>query len=204
MDLYENTHLPIQPSDIDCVFLTHAHIDHSGKLPLLSARGFCGKIYATEATQRLCGIMLMDSAHIQEQEAKWRTKKSLRSGGKEFVPLYTTLDAERSLKLFYGCSYGREYKIYDGISIRFIDAGHLLGSASIEIKITENGLTRTLLFSGDIGNIDRPLIRDPQKPEGADIVAVSYTHLDVYKRQDTYTLRLSWRVWMISKRARSL
>ena len=176
VDLYENTPLPIQPSDIDCVFLTHAHIDHSGKLPLLSARGFCGKIYATEATQRLCGIMLMDSAHIQEQEAKWRTKKSLRSGGKEFVPLYTTLDAERSLKLFYGCSYGREYKIYDGISIRFIDAGHLLGSASIEIKITENGLTRTLLFSGDIGNIDRPLIRDPQKPEGADIVVIESTY----------------------------
>lgn len=176
VDLYENTPLPIQPADIDCVFLTHAHIDHSGKLPLLAARGFSGKIYATEATEQLCGIMLMDSAHIQEQEAKWRTKKSLRSGGKEFLPLYTTLDAERSLKLFRGCSYERSYDVYDGITIRFMDAGHLLGSSSIEIKITENDVTRTLLFSGDIGNIDRPLIRDPHKPEHADIVIIESTY----------------------------
>lgn len=176
VDLYENTPLPIHPADIDCVLLTHAHIDHSGKLPLLAARGFNGKIYATEATEQLCGIMLMDSAHIQEQEAKWKTKKSLRSGGREVEPLYTTADAERALKLFKGCSYGREYDIYDGISISFRDAGHLLGSSSIELHISENGINRTLLFSGDLGNIDRPLIRDPQKPEHADIVVIESTY----------------------------
>ncbi len=176
VDLYENTPLPIAPSEIDCVLLTHAHIDHSGKLPLLSARGFSGKIYATEATAQLCDIMLMDSAHIQEQEAKWRTRKSLRGGGDEYTPLYTTLDAEKALKQFRGCSYNRVYELYDGISIRFIDAGHLLGSSSIELTLTENGVTRVILFSGDVGNIDRPLIRDPQKPVKADIVVIESTY----------------------------
>ena len=176
IDLYENTPLPVEPAEIDCIFLTHAHIDHSGKIPLISARGFNGNIYATEATVRLCEIMLMDSAHIQEQEAKWKTKKSLRSGGQEVLPLYTTEDAEGSLKKFYCCSYHRIYEIYDGISIRFLDAGHLLGSSSIEITITENGITRTILFSGDLGNVKRPLIRDPEKPEKADAVIIESTY----------------------------
>ncbi len=176
VDLYENTPLPLEPSEIDCVLLTHAHIDHSGKLPLLSARGFNGRIYATEATVKLCEIMLMDSAHIQEQEAKWRTRKSLRGGGGEYIPLYTTLDTEEALKKFRGCSYDREYPLYDGVSIRFLDAGHLLGSSSIELSVTENGVTRVILFSGDLGNTDRPLIRDPQKPENADIVIVESTY----------------------------
>lgn len=176
IDLYENTPLPIEPAEVDCVLLTHAHIDHSGKIPLLSARGFNGKIYATEATRQLCGIMLLDSAHIQEQEAKWKTRKSLRSGGDEILPMYTIQEAEESLKQFRGCSYNSRYDIYDGISVRFIDAGHLLGSSSIEITICEGDQKRVLLFSGDVGNIDRPLIRDPQKPENADIVIIESTY----------------------------
>ena len=176
IDLYENSPLPAEPAEIDCILLTHAHIDHSGKIPLICARGFKGRIYTTKATAMLCEIMLMDSAHIQEQEAKWKTRKSLRSGGDTVEPMYTTADAERSLKQFYGCDYHSEYELYDGITVRFSDAGHLLGSASIEIKITENNVTRTLLFSGDLGNIDRPLIRDPEKPEKADIVVIESTY----------------------------
>lgn len=176
IDLYENRPLPIPPADVDCILLTHAHIDHSGKIPLISAQGFSRKIYATEATAKLCEIMLLDSAHIQEQEAKWQTRKSLRRGEAEVVPLYTVEDAQKSLEKFRGCSYNTEYNLYDGISIRFIDAGHLLGSSSIEITLTENGVTRVLLFSGDVGNINRPLIRDPQKPEKADIVIIESTY----------------------------
>lgn len=176
IDLYENRPLPIAPADVDCILLTHAHIDHSGKIPLMTARGFKGKIYATDATVKLCEIMLLDSAHIQEQEAKWQTRKALRRGEEEVTPLYTVEDAERSLDQFRGCSYNSSYDIYEGISIRFIDAGHLLGSSSIEITLTENGVKRVLLFSGDIGNVNRPLIRDPQKPEKADIVIIESTY----------------------------
>lgn len=176
IDLYENRPLPIPPAAVDCILLTHAHIDHSGKIPLISAQGFNGKIYATDATVKLCEIMLLDSAHIQEQEAKWQTRKSLRRGEGEVAPLYTVEDAQRSLEKFRGCSYNNSYEIYEGMSIRFIDAGHLLGSSSIEITLTENGVKRVLLFSGDIGNINRPLIRDPQKPERADIVVIESTY----------------------------
>ncbi len=176
IDLYENRPIPVSPSEIDCMLLTHSHIDHSGKIPLLSAKGFKGGIYATEATTKLCEIMLMDSAYIQEQEAEWKARKAQRSGAKPEPPMYTVEDAKKSLDLFVPCSYDREYELYDGISISFSDAGHLLGSSSIALKITENGETRTVLFSGDLGNIDRPLIRDPQNPPDADIVIVESTY----------------------------
>lgn len=175
-DIYENCELPIAPSDIDFVLLTHAHIDHSGKLPLLASQGFSGKIYATIATTRLCGIMLVDSAHIQEMEAEWKNRKSKRSGGQLYEPMYTTQDAEACLKLFRPCRYNKNISIEDNISVKFIDAGHLLGSASVEITITENGASKTILFSGDVGNIDRPLIKDPQKPEYADYVVIESTY----------------------------
>ena len=175
-DIYQNGDLPVAPSDIDYILLTHAHIDHSGKIPLMTANGFKGPIYATEATKRLCSIMLMDSAHIQEFEAEWRSRKAKRSGKDAYEPMYTTLDAQKAITQFVGCSYGGPYKIHDGISVKFIDAGHLLGSASLELSITENGETKTLLFSGDIGNIDRPLIRNPQKPDKADLVVIESTY----------------------------
>ncbi len=177
-DTYENCELPFSPAAIDLVLLTHAHIDHSGKLPALTAAGYDGPIYATDATVRLCGIMLMDSAHIQESEALWRNRKAKRAGEGEYVPLYTTQDVHDTLPLFVSCGYNAEYDIADGIKVCFLDAGHLLGSASIEITITEDGVTKNVLFSGDVGNVDRPLIKNPQKPEKADIVIIESTYGD--------------------------
>ena len=175
-DIYENCEIPVSPSDIDFVLLTHAHIDHSGKLPLLSANGFNGKIYATDATTRLCSIMLIDSAHIQEMEAKWKNRKSQRSGGKVYEPMYTTRDAQQVLTQFHSCKYNKNVRITDDITAEFIDAGHLLGSASIYIRIKDGEEEKTLLFSGDVGNINRPLIKDPQKPEYADYVVIESTY----------------------------
>ncbi|MBP3481523.1 MAG: MBL fold metallo-hydrolase [Clostridia bacterium] len=175
-DIYENCELPVAANDIDCVLLTHAHIDHSGKLPALARDGYDGPVYATYATQKLCNIMLKDSAHIQEFEAEWRNRKAKRSGEKEYVPVYTMEDAEKILSLFSPCDYGKQYSIADGITARFSDAGHLLGSSSIELTVTEKGITKTILFSGDIGNVSRPLIRDPQKPEKADVVVIESTY----------------------------
>ena len=122
--------------------------------------------------------MLKDSAHIQESEAEWKNRKAKRAGGQLIEPIYTMQDAEASLKLFKSCFYGEEYQIFDEIKIRFIDAGHLLGSSSILVTITEEGESRTILFSGDVGNIDRPLIRDPQKPDEADFVIIESTYGD--------------------------
>ncbi|MDO5702892.1 MAG: MBL fold metallo-hydrolase, partial [Lachnospiraceae bacterium] len=138
-DTFENVPLPVSAGEIDYVFLTHAHIDHSGLLPLLGKNGFSGKIYATRATCDLCGIMLLDSAHIQEFEAEWRNRKGKRKGLEPYVPLYVTEDAERIAKHFVGCPYGSILDIADGIKIRFTDVGHLLGSATVEVWVTEDG-----------------------------------------------------------------
>jgi len=177
-DTYENCDIPVTPAEIDCILLTHAHIDHSGKIPMLVANGYTGPVYATSATQKLCSIMLLYSAHIQEFEAQWKNKRAARSGEEEYRPLYTTADVYKTLPLFKGCKYSESYNISDGISVRFIDAGHLLGSASIEVTVNENGEERTILFSGDVGNISRPLIRDPKKPEKADFVVIESTYGD--------------------------
>lgn len=175
-DIYENCTLPFAPSQIDYVLLTHAHIDHSGKIPSLVAGGFRGKIYATEATTKLCNIMLLDSAHIQESEAKWRNRRAKRSGGEEYIPLYTTEDAEHALKQFVPCSYEKPIDLCKGVSVTFTDAGHLLGSSSISLAITEGGITETIVFSGDLGNCDRPLINNPQNPKEADYVIIESTY----------------------------
>ncbi len=176
VDIYENCEIPISPAGIDFVLLTHAHIDHSGKLPLLCSGGFDGKIYSTDATMKLCSIMLVDSAHIQEMEAEWKNRKSKRSGGIEYTPMYTAADAMNCMKQFKPCKYDVQIPITSDISVKFIDAGHLLGSSSIEITITEGAEKRVLLFSGDVGNLDRPLIKDPQKPEYADYVVIESTY----------------------------
>ncbi len=175
-DIYENADLPILPAEVDYLLLTHAHIDHSGKIPALTSGGFTGHIYTTTATARLCGIMLLDSAHIQEFEANWRNRKAKRSGDKPYVPLYTIEDATKALKQFVSCDYEKEYNLCDDIKIKFTDAGHLLGSASISITATENGKTETIVFSGDLGNVDRPLIRDPGQPEIADYIVIESTY----------------------------
>jgi len=177
-DTYENCEIPVLPGQIDAICLTHAHMDHSGKIPALVAKGFRGPIYATEATHRLCNIMLRDSAHIQEFEAEWRNRKAARAGDAPYVPLYTMADAEQSLRLFEAYPYGQIVDICDGITVRFQDAGHLLGSASIYLTVTEEGQTKTILFSGDLGNVERPLIRDPRPAENADFVVIESTYGD--------------------------
>lgn len=177
-DIYENCEMPVAASQLDAVLLTHAHIDHSGKIPALVAQGYCGPIYATEAARRLCQIMLRDSAHIQEFEAEWRNRKAQRAGEPPYVPPYTMRDTEAALRQFVGCDYNAPAEIFPGITISFSDAGHLLGSSSILIHATEDGETRSILFSGDLGNVSRPLIRDPQAPPGADYVVIESTYGD--------------------------
>ncbi len=177
-DIYENCELPIAAVEIDAILLTHAHIDHSGKIPALVAQGYKGPIYATEAARRLCSIMLRDSAHIQEFEAEWRGRKAQRAGEAPYVPLYTMRDAEAALRLFVGCDYNAPMEIFPGITVHFSDAGHLLGSASILVTAAEDGEVRSVLFSGDLGNTDRPLIRDPQAPPAADYVVIESTYGD--------------------------
>ena len=168
----------IVPADIDYVLLTHAHIDHSGRLPLLSKYGFNGKIIATDATGELCSIMLRDSAHIQEFEAEWRNRKGKRAGETLYEPLYTMEDAERVIKYFDTYPYAQVIPLCDGIRIRFVDVGHLLGSASIEVWLEEDGVKKKIVFSGDIGNINQPLIKDPQYISDADYVVMESTYGD--------------------------
>ncbi len=167
-DIYENAALPVTAGALDAVLLTHAHIDHSGKIPMLVAQGYKGEIYTTGATASLCRIMLMDSAHIQEFEAEWRNRKAKRNGQPAYVPLYTADDVQKTISQLHPCEYNVAYSLFDDITVSFTDAGHLLGSASITITVTEGGKTETLLFSGDLGNTCRPLIRDPQTPPAAE------------------------------------
>ena len=177
-DLYENADLPCSPSDIEAVLLTHAHIDHSGLLPHLYANGFCGKIYTTRATGDLCDIMLRDSAHIQEFEAEWRNRKAQRQGKEPYVPLYTMADAMGVLTHFETKEYNTVYEILPGVKIRFTDVGHLLGSACIEVWLTEGDKEVKLVFSGDIGNHDQPILRDPSSVDSADYMIIESTYGD--------------------------
>lgn len=177
-DQFENQEIPVSPSQIDCVLLTHAHIDHSGRLPLLYKNGFRGAIHATDATTDLCGIMLRDSAHIQEFEAEWRNRKNKRSGQPDFVPLYTMEDADGAISQFAPHPYNQRFELFEGVQVRFTDVGHLLGSSSIELWLTEEGVTKKIVFSGDIGNLQQPLLRDPQYIEEADYVVMESTYGD--------------------------
>lgn len=177
-NVYENAELPISYSELDYVLLTHAHIDHAGLLPLIYARGFRGKVIATGATCDLCNIMLKDSAHIQEMEAEWKNRKAKRAGKEEVAPLYEMNDAIGVLGHFFPCEYNEILELTDGLSVRFIDVGHLLGSASIEIWLKEQGISKKIVFSGDIGNKNKPLIRDPQYIKEADYVVMESTYGD--------------------------
>lgn len=177
-DVYENQDIPVPSAEIDAVLLTHAHMDHAGKLPLLYAQGFRGKIHATGATSDLCDIMLRDSAHIQMFEAEWRNRKGQRKGEHPFAPLYTMEDAYSTIRSFVPHRYKEKIELFEGISFRFVDVGHLLGSASIEVWITEEDVTKKIVFSGDIGNTNQPLINDPQYIHEADYVVMESTYGD--------------------------
>ncbi len=179
VNVFENVPLPVDGAGIDYVFLTHAHIDHSGLLPLLFARGFRGQVYATDATADLCSIMLRDCAHIQMMESEWKNRKAKRSASVEASePLYKMEDAEGIIKRIVPCRYGREIEVCEGIKIRFTDIGHLLGSASIEVWLTEDGRTTKIVFSGDIGNKHQPLLKDPRFTTEADYVVMESTYGD--------------------------
>ncbi|MCC8168129.1 MAG: MBL fold metallo-hydrolase [Clostridiales bacterium] len=175
-DLYENQELPVNAAEIDYVFVTHAHVDHSGLLPLLYKNGFRGWIYATKATMDLCSIMLRDSAHIQVSEAEWKNRKARRAGQPEVTPMYDANDVQGVMGQFVPCDYGEKFEVCKGLEVRFVDAGHLLGSASIEMWITEEGQQRKLVFSGDIGSGNRPMIKDPTYIEEADYVIMESTY----------------------------
>ena len=173
VNVFENEPLPVSESMIDYVFLTHAHVDHSGLLPLLFARGFRGQVYTTDATADLCSIMLRDCAHIQMMESEWKNRKAKRSQTVAVSePLYTMEDAEGVIKRIVPCHYGQEVQVCDGVKIRFTDIGHLLGSASIEVWLTEGDTEKKIVFSGDIGNKNQPLLKNPSYTTKADYVEI--------------------------------
>ena len=175
-DEVDNSSLPFHAGEIDFVLVTHAHIDHSGRIPMLLKQGFQGRIFATRLTAQLLDIMLQDSAHIQESDAEYQNRKNLRAGRPTVEPLYTVEDAQRVREFLTTCEYGEKVDLCEGVSIECIDAGHLLGSASMKLTLTENGETRTIVFSGDIGNVDQPIIRDPQFFHEADFVVMESTY----------------------------
>ena len=182
-DVYENADLPCAPGTYEALLLTHAHIDHSGRIPYLYKNGYRGPIYTTDATRDLCAIMLEDSAHIQEQEAEWKNRKAMRSGAEMIEPDYTVEDAQNVMKQFVPCPYETWQTLFDGptgkIEMRFTDVGHLLGSASVSLRIAEPGRTpEIIVFSGDIGNTHQPLIKDPSNPGHADYLVMESTYGD--------------------------
>lgn len=174
------------PKEIDAVLLTHAHIDHSGLIPLLIKKGFTGNIYCTDATARLCSIMFPDAGHVQEMEVEWQNRKRKRAGKPEILPIYTVEDARNAIRYLKPLSYGQLINIVDGVTARFVDAGHLLGSASIELFVSEDGKRKKIVFSGDIGNKDKPIIKDPTYISEADIVFIESTYGDrLHDKRDT-------------------
>ena len=191
-DEHDDNALDFAPSYIDYVIVTHAHIDHSGRIPLLVKEGFGGEIYATRLTAQLLSIMLRDSAFIQESDAQWQNQKGKRAGRPEVEPLYTVADAEAAMQQVVTAEYGQMVDLCEGVQIRFRDAGHLLGSSMVEIWATENGVTKKLVFSGDLGNIDQPIIRDPEYLDAADYVVMESTYGDRnHEPPESYTEALA-------------
>ncbi len=167
---------PFEPSEIECVVLSHAHIDHCGRLPLLTKRGFEGKIYCTDATADLLSIMLKDSAYIHEKETEWKNRKAERAGRNQVEPLYTIEDAEKALSLVSPILYDQQIEINPNMKIVFNDAGHILGSAITELWVTEDDKESKIVFSGDLGMEGRPILRDPTYIKKADYVIMETTY----------------------------
>ena len=191
-DERDNRVLDFAPGYIDYVIVTHAHIDHTGRIPLLVKQGFHGKIVTTRLTGQLMSIMLRDSAHIQESDAQWQNQKGRRAGRAPVEPLYTIADAENAMELVETYEYGELVDLFEGVRLRFADAGHLLGSACLELWLTEEGVTRKIVFSGDLGNVDQPIIRDPQYIDEADYVVMESTYGDrLHEPPESYTQALA-------------
>lgn len=167
---------PFEPSEIECVVLSHAHIDHCGRLPLLTKRGFEGKIYCTDATADLLSVMLKDSAYIHEKETEWKNRKAERAGREQVEPLYTIEDAEKALSLVSPILYDQQIEINFDMKIVFNDAGHILGSAITELWVTEDDKESKIVFSGDLGMEGRPILRDPTYIKKADYVIMETTY----------------------------
>ncbi len=167
---------PFNINEIDFVILTHAHIDHSGRIPKLYIHGYKNPIYATTATKDLCSIMLPDSGHIQEKEIEWVNRKRIRAGKKPTDPMYTAQDGIDCLEIFKGIEYNEVIVINDELSFKMIDAGHMLGSSIVEITVKENGEAKKLVFSGDLGNQNMPIIKDPEYVKEADYLVIESTY----------------------------
>jgi metallo-beta-lactamase family protein len=170
--------LPVKPSDIDYVLLTHAHIDHSGRIPWLYVNGFRGEVIATKAAIDLCRLLLPDSGYIQEFETEWKNRKRKRAGRPLVEPLYTLAQAEESLRLFRSVKYDEMIRISENIKVRYRNSGHMLGSAFIEIWVREKGKETKLVFTGDVGNWDIPILKDPVRIEQADYLIMESTYGD--------------------------
>lgn len=168
----KNVQLPLPVTEIDAVILSHAHIDHSGRLPLLTAHGYKGPIYCTAATRDLCAVMLADSAHIQEKDAEFLARRKEVAA----APLYGMRDATTAVDRMIGLPYDTAFDVVPGVRASFTDAGHILGSASVVLDCTENGVTKRIVFSGDVGRNGLPIIRDPHPPRGADVVLLESTY----------------------------
>lgn len=169
---------PVSPDSLDAVILSHAHIDHSGRLPMLVKQGFRGRIFTHRATVDLCDIMLRDAAYLQEKDAETENRKRARKGLPPVAPLYETRDAEKALQHFAPVEYGETVEVVPGLRLRLRDAGHILGSAIVELWLSEGGVTRKVVFSGDLGLRDTPILRDPELVREADAVLLESTYGD--------------------------
>jgi metallo-beta-lactamase family protein len=177
-------HFAFDPRELDFVILTHAHIDHSGRLPRLVKKGYSGPIYATSPTMDLVEIMLLDSAYIQEMEAEWQTRKARRAGRQHVEPLYDQDDARKTIPLLKQLDYGALTDLAPGVKALFRDAGHILGSATLELQLEEQGRQVRVVFSGDLGQPDRPIVRTPEIVEEADYLVIESTYGDRLHPQD--------------------
>lgn len=175
---YENAEMPVSAKEIEYVFVTHAHIDHTGMLPKLYHDGFRGKVYATRETANLCTIMLADSAHIQMSDAEYQTKKNKRKGLPAVEPAYTMDDVNGLLDNFRPCGYEEPTRVDEGLTVAFTDIGHLMGSAAIQLWLNDGRTKKKIVFSGDVGNINQPILNDPQFVKDADYVVVESTYGD--------------------------
>ncbi len=179
---------PFDVDELDAVVISHAHLDHSGRLPMLAAAGYTGPVYMTRPTAALLDIMLKDSASLEERDAEWENRRRRRAGKEEVVPLYTLDDAESALKLCEGIPYGERREIAGGFSLCYRDAGHILGSAIVELFVEDGGDERKLVFSGDLGNSDAALLRDPEIVDSADVLLLESTYGDREHRSMEETL----------------